>query len=224
MAHRMRVNVDESTQRKACTKCGQIKPLSEFHRRSRALDGRTQKCAECRRTENREHMASRYKHPDPEARRAYQAEYRERHAAETGAYKRRWRQDNAEDIAAKNKAWREANRARVRVVKAAYYDRAPEVAKERVRAWCAANPERVLELRNRRRARVLGNTVGTVDIEVLWTGICGICEGPLDRTLRRPDLMSKSLDHIIPLARGGTHSQDNLQWTHLVCNLRKGLS
>lgn len=36
--------------------------------------------------------------------------------------------------------------------------------------------------------------------------------------------MSKSLDHIVPLAKGGTHEQSNLQWTHLVENLQKGAS
>ena len=28
--------------------------------------------------------------------------------------------------------------------------------------------------------------------------------------------------HIIPLALGGTHEAANLQWAHLICNIRKG--
>lgn len=31
-----------------------------------------------------------------------------------------------------------------------------------------------------------------------------------------------SVDHIVPLARGGSHSADNVQSAHLLCNLRKG--
>lgn len=34
--------------------------------------------------------------------------------------------------------------------------------------------------------------------------------------------MSASVDHIVPLARGGKHEQSNLQWTHLVENQIKG--
>ena len=33
-----------------------------------------------------------------------------------------------------------------------------------------------------------------------------------------------SLDHKIPLARGGHHTRDNVQLTHLRCNLSKGAS
>lgn len=49
-----------------------------------------------------------------------------------------------------------------------------------------------------------------------WT--CGICQQPVDRTLTYPDPGSPSLDHVIPLARGGTHTYDNVQIAHLACN------
>src|SRR5579864_2456523 len=32
---------------KACTKCGEVKPLDQFHRRSSARDGRQPYCAAC---------------------------------------------------------------------------------------------------------------------------------------------------------------------------------
>ena len=31
-----------------------------------------------------------------------------------------------------------------------------------------------------------------------------------------------SMDHILPLSRGGTHTWGNIQLMHLICNLRKG--
>ncbi len=52
-----------------------------------------------------------------------------------------------------------------------------------------------------------------------WT--CGICSGPIDRDLRHPDQMSWSLDHVIPVSRGGVHSYENTQSSHLGCNIRK---
>lgn len=51
---------------------------------------------------------------------------------------------------------------------------------------------------------------------------CGICGLPVDGSLKGPDPMSASLDHINPLAAHGGHDDDNLQLTHLGCNARKG--
>lgn len=53
-----------------------------------------------------------------------------------------------------------------------------------------------------------------------WT--CHICGCEVDPQLRYPNPRSKSLDHVIPLARGGAHTAQNTRLAHLVCNLRKG--
>lgn len=53
-----------------------------------------------------------------------------------------------------------------------------------------------------------------------WT--CGICAGPVDRSLEWPEPKSVSLDHVIPLSKGGAHAPANAQCAHLVCNVRKG--
>lgn len=50
---------------------------------------------------------------------------------------------------------------------------------------------------------------------------CGICREGIDVSLSYPDPMSASLDHIVPLSRGGTHTLANSQAAHLTCNLRK---
>lgn len=34
--------------------------------------------------------------------------------------------------------------------------------------------------------------------------------------------MSRSLDHVVPLVADGSHTRDNLAYTHLRCNVRKG--
>lgn len=51
--------------------------------------------------------------------------------------------------------------------------------------------------------------------------ICGICKDPVDPEAMWPDQMSASLDHIIPLAKGGAHSRENVQCSHWLCNSRK---
>lgn len=52
--------------------------------------------------------------------------------------------------------------------------------------------------------------------------ICGICGEKVNRDLKHPNPLSASLDHIIPISRGGEHSRQNAQCSHWVCNMRKG--
>ena len=53
-------------------------------------------------------------------------------------------------------------------------------------------------------------------------GNCGICDDPIDLELRWPNPASFSIDHIIPVVSGGNHDLDNLQPSHLNCNVQKG--
>lgn len=52
--------------------------------------------------------------------------------------------------------------------------------------------------------------------------VCGICGKPVDKSLKYPDPYSASVDHIIPVSKGGHPSaMDNLQLAHLKCNRLK---
>ncbi len=52
--------------------------------------------------------------------------------------------------------------------------------------------------------------------------ICGICGKPVDKSLKSPHPLSATVDHIIPVSRGG-HPSDitNLQLAHRCCNRAK---
>ncbi|WP_188942134.1 HNH endonuclease [Virgibacillus salexigens] len=50
---------------------------------------------------------------------------------------------------------------------------------------------------------------------------CGICGSYVNHSLSYPDTMSASIDHIIPLSKGGSHTYKNVQCSHLSCNLIK---
>lgn len=52
--------------------------------------------------------------------------------------------------------------------------------------------------------------------------ICAICGKPVDKSIKYPDPMSPTVDHIIPLAKNGDPvSLDNLQLAHRYCNRMK---
>lgn len=52
--------------------------------------------------------------------------------------------------------------------------------------------------------------------------ICGICGQPVDKTLKYPDPMSPTVDHIIPVSkRGDPVALENLQLAHRYCNRLK---
>lgn len=48
---------------------------------------------------------------------------------------------------------------------------------------------------------------------------CGICSRPVaSRTYSHDDVMSPTMDHIIPTAEGGTDDPTNLRLAHMICN------
>jgi predicted nucleic acid-binding Zn ribbon protein len=51
---------------------------------------------------------------------------------------------------------------------------------------------------------------------------CQLCHLPVDESLRYPDQLCATLDHIVPLSRGGSHTYSNVQLAHAFCNITKG--
>lgn len=108
----------------------------------------------------------------------------------------------------------------------------PDLRRQSQRRYRASRPEartKYTEAKRaadqRRRALKLGATVEKFEpIEVFerdgW--LCGICGSFVDATLIWPHPQSPSLDHVIPLSRGGPHSRANTQLAHLSCNVKKG--
>lgn len=96
-------------------------------------------------------------------------------------------------------------------------------AQKRTRQWAQDNPERALAnakvAKHRRRARTHGakGSFSAADVrEILkrQRGKCAHCRIRLGT--------NKHLDHIVPLARGGSNHRSNLQFLCAPCNLAKG--
>lgn len=78
---------------------------------------------------------------------------------------------------------------------------------------------------HKRRAQKLTTQVEDlrpIDIYERDIWLCGLCSTPVDPESAWPDPMSPSLDHIVPLSKGGAHTYENTQLAHLTCNVSKG--
>lgn len=107
----------------------------------------------------------------------------------------------------------EIHRERYIGISRSWKKRNPERAKEQQREWKQANPERKRELEHRRRARKQQNGVYTIaekDMRKL-SGPCAYCGG----------LENITIDHVIPISRGGTHGIGNLVPACSKCNNQK---
>jgi 5-methylcytosine-specific restriction endonuclease McrA len=99
-----------------------------------------------------------------------------------------------------------------------YYLRNRELIYEKQLDWQRNNRSKDIMYEHRRKALLRENFVEDVDIEQLYLrdeGTCQLCKQPCSKA-------EWSIDHIIPLSRGGEHSYENTQLAHRSCNSRKG--
>jgi 5-methylcytosine-specific restriction endonuclease McrA len=66
-----------------------------------------------------------------------------------------------------------------------------------------------------------GELIALCDVYRRDEGKCQLCGDPVDLSIRWPDPLSASLDHVVPQSKGGPHTFSNVQLAHLSCNSRK---
>ena len=211
--------------KKTCSKCGTEKPVEEFPRSSTGAAGRHSQCSECRkiakkawvernRDRVRAYAATYYETAQKSHNAARYAKDREKFRAWRKAYYTK----HHEQELTRARAWKDVKREYLRQFDRDRYhkDRPAMLAKNK--RWYARNPEKRAELGARKRARAAGCEIHKVDYAAIIARdnyVCHICE----QHIERKDL---SFDHVIPLSRGGPHSNDNVRIAHRICNLRKG--
>jgi len=228
---------------RTCTKCGISRPVEDFPADKSVLSGRRASCKICERAR---HLA--YREVKPEKAELYANNRRAREAADPAAAKAKWK---AGRVASKDKkrlsskAWRKANYEKFLAHKRAFYWRhvarlraeynSPQTGKAAARAqtyvrnreivaqqgklWRKANPFAARAIVMRRRARRLGadGSFGREDIERIFKaqrGKCAYCAISVKTKCH--------IDHILPLAAGGSNFPANIQILCPTCNLRKG--
>jgi 5-methylcytosine-specific restriction endonuclease McrA len=214
-------------QTKTCSCCNLEKPTSEFFKASCCKDGLRGECKTCvaekqraYNTENAEKISAKKKeayHAEgnkarmTERRAAYYISSRERIKSAA----REYRAENAAKISEKRKSML----GKLREQKAAWNARNKERARETGRTWYAKNKDRLKP--NRKAAKALRRAAGSTDrhtVESLLRaqrGRCACCKKVAG--FGSP----YHLDHIVPVARGGTNERGNLQILCPSCNLQK---
>lgn len=151
-------------------------------------------------------------------------EYNRRYPEKKKAIGDAWVKRNPGKIKAKYNRWYQKRREEYLAIRRARYQLQKNIPefKERVRREVQArkkSPGHIDRERRghmKRKARLKGAKVGRINLHVVrerCNGICGICNLPIEGDFH--------YDHVVPLARGGAHSTENLQISHPRCNMSK---
>lgn len=200
---------------KACTGCHQALPLDSFRVHRRRYDGRDYLCRPCRRSKERAHYAENAELIRAIKRKETSAPHRrEKRARDCRA----WYRNNKNRAIQYARSYYAANVKRLREdARRRQARRTREDRAAALRRFHAANPEANSTYHQNRRARkaLSGLVVRRVDIGRLFNrfeGRCAYCG-------ERP---ATSIDHVIPLSRGGRHSIGNILPACGSCNSQKG--
>lgn len=190
--------MSEVSETKVCTLCGQEKPFHEFHKFKHGKFGLKATCKECNSAE-----AKRWRLENKDKANATKRTYRAKNKDKMSDYFRARYLTHKDEVKAANKRWRDEN---------------PEKVKVMVKAAQINNREANKLVQHKRRARKMqsgGNlSVGLAKkLFEYQKGLCPCCGLPLGDDYH--------MDHIVPLALGGTNTDDNIQLLRAKCNLQK---
>lgn len=191
---------------KVCTKCKESKPatVEYFQYSSDTKDGLTCACKQCRNAASRE---SYQRNKEKILKRTI--EYQKNHPLVREKARAKWkavhREEYLEQTKARSRRWRETNRDKDR---------------EASREWRLNNPDAYRIIQNRAKARRVGS-VGEFT-ETQWQQLKDAFGYRCPRCGRSEPDITLSIDHIIPLARGGCNDISNIQPLCRACNAAKG--
>ena len=195
--------------RRKCGACGQTKGVAEFNRQASGLHPWCRMC--------QAQYRSRYYAAHVTAEKSRTQQYYQAHSDALRAKRReRYRNNNAAEIE-KIRIWQAANAERLRE-----YRRRRNKLSKPWRRWRQENPEAAREAVRRYQARKAGASTEKVSYLMValrdgW--VCHLCRKDIERRRGRDGV---HFDHVVPLSRGGQHTEGNIRVSHAECNLRKG--
>lgn len=229
---------------KTCTKCGEQKPVSEFNKRSSNRDKLQAWCKSCFKVqgikayaanpEKTKARVAKYQAANPEKVKAraakyyalnYEkvkeksAKYRLENPERAKACVAKWNAENPEKAKAAHAKVYAANVDKIKAQVANWKSANPDKAKASAAKWKASNPEscRVYSHNRRARKRKNGGKLSSGISERLFKLQRGKCACGCGQSLGD----DYHLDHIMPLALGGSNTDENIQLLTATCNMQK---
>jgi 5-methylcytosine-specific restriction endonuclease McrA len=212
---------------KVCSQCQTWQVFSEYVKRNASPDGLSYICKQCRKKNRVNERPG-----DPQKRlaqkRAYREANKEKLKEQDRAYRqarrdqeytrmRAWLAANPDRARARRRAWKEKNHEKLRQQHRHYTAANRERVREKRRLWASANPLRMRAKEHNRRTKKQGNGGKYKAWE--WAALCQWF-GNVCLCCKQPEKLT--VDHVVPVAHGGTSNIDNLQPLCLPCNLLKG--
>lgn len=207
------------SQYKTCNECKRFLPNSSFSPTKGGKFGTRAKCKPCcaKATKN-------YRMRNPTCAAEYSKTYRERFPEIVKANNKKFRESNpdyaknyhaehreSELLRSKIKYWKNVEKESLRKKK--FRENNPEAIKERNRKYRQNNPEIIRAKSQRRRARIAQNLtfhVSKKELKRLYAAECFYC-----------DNAAETIDHVVPIVRGGSHGIGNLVPACNHCNFSK---
>ena len=193
---------------KACTKCGQIKPYSDFYKAKKYKTGLQSACKVCSYESVKASVAKKPEHYDRKSR-----EWQINNRSHLNDLARKYYWADPETYRARTRAWQAEHKDFIAIKNFVYKTENAERLSELSKEWRAKNPDKVVEQNNRRRQRMYDNGmffVSQKEVRRLMSSPCFYCGGK-----------TQHLDHVVPISRGGTHSIGNLVPACQKCNQSK---
>lgn len=191
---------------KTCTKCQTEKSVDLFHLcRNKPIAV----CKECKKAYGRQYYID-----NKETVKVKRAVYQKAHRPEQYEHLKKWRKNNPEKSREAGRRQYAENIEHRRAVKNAWKLKNPEAIKNALERYRLNHLPKMAEKSHKRRAKLRGNGVFQVtekELIRLYASPCAHC-GTMENV---------TIDHIIPVARGGRHSIGNLQPLCLSCNASK---
>lgn len=198
----------------------------------------TKFCRSCREKNAARCKAYRLKNLD--ARKEKDKEYNALNREKRAAYARQYRKNNPEKCREQNRRkdplkkkkymqeYADKNRARLTEQRAAHHQSNYAVKKleinERNRAWFRNNRDKCRDKTARYRAKKVSVLVENVDNSIVFLNdgyTCQLCGGMVVFTESPYHPLYPTIDHIVPLSKGGKHEYANVQTAHRGCNSSK---
>jgi 5-methylcytosine-specific restriction endonuclease McrA len=207
-------------EKKICNKCGQLKNISLFSRRSDKLDGHETICKACKKVYNKQ-----YRELNSEKIKTQGKLYREENKVLIKQRKREYYLDNKSKILNKNKEYYKQNYDQIQQYQNYYRDKNKVILREKDKIYKQTYTQtehfKILNRLKSQKRRILkfNQSDNTVNLDVFKYLLyefknCPYCGKSLTQD-------NKHIDHMRPLSKQGPHSKYNLIVCCNKCNSLK---